>query len=215
MRLDRFLKKEMNKARKKLSGARGMTMGELLIVVAIIAVLAGVAFIAVQRHQRSLGQLERDGLAKEIFVAAQNHLTAAFGQGYMDLTDEEAFGTADPTSTDSEGNATKYYIDSSRLSENSILGQMLPFGSIDETVRGGGSYIIYYQKSTGLVLDVFYCSVSGTPSSYNHTFEDMVINDYSELVEEYRGKENKTKRRSIGGVNGYIMGWYGAEDAAD
>ena len=60
-----------------------MTMAEMLIVVAIIAVLGGVAFIAVNNHQRTLGQLERDGIAKEIFVAAQNHLTMAAHEGYL------------------------------------------------------------------------------------------------------------------------------------
>ena len=212
MRMNRVLKNEMNKTRKKLSGIRGMTMGELLMVVAIITILAGVSFIMVQRHQRSLGQLERDGLAKEIFVAAQNHLAAAYGQGYLDLPDNDnAFGTGDSSLTDSEGKPIYYYIDNNSLSENSILGQMLPFGSLDETVRSGGSYIIYYQKNTGLVLDVFYCSVSATPNKYNHTFS---VADYATIL-EYRGKEKKSQRRSVGGYNGYIIGWYGADEAAN
>ena len=67
---------------KKLRNNIGMTMAEMLIVVAIIVILCGVAFIAVWNYQRSMGQLERDGIAKEIFVAAQNHLTAAYGEGY-------------------------------------------------------------------------------------------------------------------------------------
>ena len=61
-------------------------MAELLIVVAIILVLLGVAFISVVSHQRSMAQLERDGIAKEIFVAAQNHLTVAYGEGYLEKT---------------------------------------------------------------------------------------------------------------------------------
>jgi len=73
----------MDKNRK----VRGFTMAEMLIVVAIIMVLSGVAFIAVASHQRSMAQLERDTVAKEIFVAAQNHLTMAESQGY--LPDEE------------------------------------------------------------------------------------------------------------------------------
>ena len=208
MKVNRFLKKEMNKARKKLSAIRGVTLGELLAVVAIITILAGVMFIAVQRHQRSLGQLERDGLAKEIFVAAQNHLTGAFGQGYLDLP-ESAFGTKDTISRDAEGNDIDedyYFVVSDSFPGNSVLGQMLPFGSLDETVRLGGSYFVHYQKSTGLVLDVSYCSRSGSPSNYNHTFSDS---DYQRSV-ELRGSEQKRGRRN---VDGYIMGWYGAEEA--
>ena len=63
-------------------------MAELLMVVAILVALFGVAFVAVQNHQRSMTQLEYDTIAKEIFVAAQNHLTAAESQGYPGLSSE-------------------------------------------------------------------------------------------------------------------------------
>ena len=210
MRMNRVLKDEMNKTRKKLSGIRGMTMGELLVVVAIIAILMGVSFIAVQRHQRSLGQLERDGLAKEIFVAAQNHLAAAYGQSYLDLPDS-AFGNEDTISRDSEGNDIKddyYFVVNGNISGNSALGQMLPFGSVDETVRLGGSYFVHYQKSTGLVLDITYCSTGGAPNRFNHTLSES---DYG-LSVSLRGPSQKANRRN---VSGYIMGWYGAEEAKD
>lgn len=200
----------MNKGRKRLSDVRGMTMAELLVVVAIITILAGVAFIMVQRHQRSLGQLERDGIAKEIFVAAQNHLTAAYGQGYLDLPDG-SFGTEDTISLDASGNDIKddyYYVVNGNIQGNSALGQMLPFGSIDETVRSGGSYFVHYQKSTGLVLNVTYCSTNGSPSTFNHILGD---DDYAASV-SLRGDGQKANRRNVGG---YIMGWYGAPGAGD
>ena len=39
----------------------GFTLAEMLIVVAIIIILMGVAFVAVQNHQRSMTRLEFDG----------------------------------------------------------------------------------------------------------------------------------------------------------
>ena len=39
---------------------------ELLAVVAILGVLAGVGFVMVQNYQRKTAQLERDSVAKEI-----------------------------------------------------------------------------------------------------------------------------------------------------
>ena len=68
------------KINKKLRSDRGVSLAEVLLVVAIVLVLAGIALIAVFAYQRSMAQLERDGIAKEIFVAAQNHLTAAHSQ---------------------------------------------------------------------------------------------------------------------------------------
>ena len=134
----------------------GFTMAEMLIVVAIIAVLGGVSFIAVANHQRSMAQLERDTIAKELFVAAQNHLVMAESQGYLPSVDQEtgSFGGVDfgikENSEDSSTGHTYSNIYSFSVSGgsdytgNKLLDLMLPFASIDETVRSGGSYIIRY-----------------------------------------------------------------------
>ncbi len=187
-----------------------MTLAEMLVVIAIIGILSGVAFVAVYNHQRSLGQLERDGIAKEIFVAAQNHLTIAYGEGYLGITD---FGLEDTYSKDKDKNDIKddwYFIVNGNIDENSVLGQMLPFGSIDETVRAGGSYIIRYQKNTGLVLDVFYCTRHGSPSQYNH---DLSINDYHNIIglKDTDETNHKDDRRNW---ETHILGWYGGTNAA-
>jgi prepilin-type N-terminal cleavage/methylation domain-containing protein len=70
----------------------GFSMGELLVVVAILVILMGLGFVALIQYQRTLKQLELDGIAKEIFVAAQNHLTMADSQG---LLEGKTDGTAD------------------------------------------------------------------------------------------------------------------------
>ena len=118
---------------------KGFTLAETLIVVAIITILSGVSFIAVQNHMRSLAQLERDGIAKEIFVAAQNHLTMAEHEGYLGLDNYGAL--------ENEDAGTYYFVGSgSAFDGSSLLKVMLPFGAVDETVRLGGSYIIRYQR---------------------------------------------------------------------
>ena len=150
---------------------RGFTMAEMLIVIAIIGVLAAVAFIAVQNHQRSMAQLERDTIAKEIYFAAQNHLTMAESQGYLTGTADSGITTAffglEETATDSSKTGTIVNANTGKIYytvvnggtsfiSTPVLDLMLPFGSIDETVRGGGSYIIRYQANPAIVLDVFY-----------------------------------------------------------
>ncbi|MGX8728875.1 MAG: type II secretion system protein, partial [Lachnospiraceae bacterium] len=193
-----------------------MTMAELLIVVAIIAVLGGLSFVAVWNYQRSLGQLERDGIAKEIFVAAQNHLTAAYGEGYLGLKvahGENPFG-------ETAADGTSYLVVNSEylaahgntIPDGSILGMMLPFGSIDETVRLGGSYLIHYQAKTGLMLDVFYCTRSGSPEQFNHELGS--VTDEYEIVMGLRGENNKSARRTYEQGGRSILGWYGGDGAA-
>ena len=180
----------MRNKRRKL----GFTMAELLIVVAIIGVLAGVAFIAVNRHQRSMAQLERNNIAKEIFVAAQNHLTMAESRGYLaENRDSTYFGT----SGTEDGKTFQYIVASGGNHANTILDLMLPFGAIDQTVLSGGSYLIRYQTNPAQVLDVFYCSTSDTTDQFNHTIAES---EYDTFM-AYKPNSFPT--------TGYIVGWYG------
>lgn len=172
-------------------------MAELLIVVAVIAVLSGVGFIAVQERQEKLAQLERDTIAKEIFFAAQNHLTMAESQGYLGIA-EAGFGKEE-TGTDKN----IYYVvkDKNAPAAGSILDLMLPFGAIDETVRSGGSYLIRYQKDPAIVLDVYYCTLSGKPEKYNHEIKDE---DYTKLHVPEGGEKPK---------HDWLVGHYGGLEA--
>ena len=72
------MKKE---ARLKDKFRKGFTLAETIAVVAIIAILVAIGVVAAVKYRRGLHQLEMDGTAKEIFVAAQNHLTMAESQG--------------------------------------------------------------------------------------------------------------------------------------
>ena len=112
----------MSKIRKN----RGFTLAEVLIVAALLVVLSGVAFVAVWSNLRSLAQLERDAIAKEIYVAAQNHLTTAKSQGYLNLETTE-YGTPGNSVVDQDPQSKKivsYYLVAP--SDQKIYDQMLP-----------------------------------------------------------------------------------------
>ena len=199
----------MDKMRDKL----GLTMAEVLIVIAIIAVLGGVSFISVNRYQRSLGQLERDGIAKQIFIAAQNHLTAAFGEGYLGITE---YGTEGTATGDSDKGVYYYIVNKGRVSSGgqNMFDLMLPFGSIDETIRLGGSYLIRYQPKTGTVMDVFYCSSPETasPEQFNYALGTNA-DDYTTVVglRDTELENHKPDRRDW---DKRILGWLGGAEAA-
>lgn len=185
----------MNKTKRN----KGFTLAETLIVVAIITILSGVSFIAVQNHMRSLAQLERDGIAKEIFVAAQNHLTMAEHEGYLGLSD---YGKLED-----EKDGIYYFVgNGAAFSGDTLLKVMLPFGAVDETVRLGGSYIIRYQRDTGRVLDVFF---SWPNQRFPHTFGDEDV--ISTLMKDYTGEGNTNRRNYT--TDGSVIGWYGGEAA--
>ena len=187
----------MNNKRKQL----GFTMAELLIVVAIIGVLSGVAFVAVQRHQESLNQVELDTVAKEIYVAAQNHLTVALNENYMGMVkDNDPANVKKAFYGDSEDNGYNIcYVTVKKGSPNAtIFSQMLPPYALDATVLAG-NYVIRYQPKAGLVLDVFYASPTGRYATD--------LPDYSDLI-AMSGDEKRGNRRSA------HIGWYGGMEAA-
>ena len=204
--------------KKIVRNNRGFSLAEMILVVAIIVILAGVSFVAVLRYQRNLNQVEKDGIAKELFIAAQNHLSAAESQGYLGA-DPSAFGTAeedengDPTGvyyfivgTESRGRSGPAADDG-----ESLLSMMLPFASIDETVRQGGSYVIRYQTDPALVLDVFYAKPG---ERFGHSFTES---EYEKLVESYRGSDEavrKSRRFYNATDDNSVIGWYGGEGAA-
>ena len=209
---------------------KGFTLAEVLIVAAIIVVLAGVSTVAVFRYQRSLKQLELDGIAKEIFVAAQNHLTMAESQGYLGKTKFGVEETAKDDKNQEVGTGIFYFIVGGSSTKNettgnypapeadqdTVLSVMLPFASVDETVRLGGSYVVRYQKDPGIVLDVFYVEKNGRYpyTTLGSTDRDEGKTDYSLLMSEYKGDGKKSSRRDAGDFEHAVLGWYGGDQVA-
>lgn len=76
---------------KTVKDKRGFTLAELLLVVGIILILAGISFVAASHYFKVLKLTEMDNTAKQIFIATQNHLTSAQASGDLDryvLSDE-------------------------------------------------------------------------------------------------------------------------------
>ncbi|MCR5664856.1 MAG: hypothetical protein K6G17_08320 [Oscillospiraceae bacterium] len=189
----------------------GFTLAETLLVVALVLVLAGLAFIAVINYLRGLRQLEFDGTAKEIFVVAQNHLSLAKSQGYLGRAE---FGTEEE---DDSGNGTGvyYYVvsgnDRSVLGDDSALGLMLPSASIEETARLSGSYVVRYNKEAGIVMDVFFSTKSGTRFGHDYT-----SGEYDSLISDYRDTETVSKKaeRRDYPLDHSVLGYYGGAEAS-
>lgn len=192
---------------------RGFTLAETLIVVAILGVLGGLVAIGIIRWQNVLRQLEYDATAKELYLAAQNHLALAESRGQLDETSGKGAyrydrGTPDPDNPD------LYYLAYSPagasdlgLAGKSVLSLMLPFGSIDDTVRVGvGTYVIAYEPDTATVRDVFYTKDDAAKGIHLGTGDAATLMGLT-------GADHKSDRRRVTLESGgtAIVGWFGGE----
>ena len=158
--------------RRYHKNSNGFTMAEMLITVAIIVILCGFGFVAVIAHQRNLKRMEMDETAQEIFIAAQNHLTAAKANGqwssFLEKTAAEgqdgSRGTAisyersdynKASDADAASRQFYYFTTENTAVKNGAEALILPEGSIDETLRGHHFYV-EYDAASGTVFGVFY-----------------------------------------------------------
>ena len=208
----------MTNAIKKRLNRKGFTLAEVLVTVAIIIILAGVTFVSVGQYQKNLRLMEMDGTAKEIFIAAQNHLSVAKASGDLDRlaveanasstgTTASAIGTKlDPTSVSAyAGNASGeyYYVIHNVTSgtenytpqgSDAILQMMLPFGALDETVSASGNYAIVYELKSASVVAVLYSGAGN--ASFGNAAVITLDDDDVKNIETKKLYQDKSARKS-------------------
>ena len=194
----------------------GFTMAEMLITVAIIVILCGFGFVAVIAHQRNLKRMEMDETAQEIFIAAQNHLTAAEANGQWDAFLKKTSGTNSEaargaalsytpsdyqSSSDKDADSRKFYsftAESDEAVQKGAVSLILPEGSIDETLRGHHFYV-EYDAMSGTVYGVFY-----TDADHAITAEDVQNVSRTDPNARRDYKDENGKRTIIGYYGGAL-----------
>ncbi len=190
----------------KLKKRRGFSVGEMLAVVAIMAILAAVGVVAIVSYLRSMAKLEYDENAKELFIAAQNHLSMAESQGYLGRENEK-FGIEETSMGEGVAPEEGVYVfvvqkGDAFAESGSVLNLILPPSSLDEAVRSGGCYILRYHKDSGKALDVFYWEEEGR---YAHQYK---AEDYAKLMSDTSKKTLKNY-----GDDKAVIGYYGGAEA--
>ncbi len=216
----------MNICRLK-QNKHGFTLAELLVVVAILMILAGVSFVAINEYIRNLQVLEMDNTAKEIFIVAQNHLSQADASGELQREGEDGdyYGNPIPKpnylnfeeSDDSEDTGAEYYYchyDGYSLGSHEktgVLSTMLPKYSIDDEIADYGNYIIVYEKNTATVQGVFYNGKSHTyfGSIKPHDFSYAEARGNDDTLEATNKSTGRDKRKHY--LEDSVIGWYGAD----
>ena len=209
---------------KRYRNNRGFTLGEMLITVAITVILVAVSIINVVPYMWNLRLKDADQAAHEIYLAAQYHLNAAASTGALSTYTRDDLGQEDELYKKSyyeSAGAQNIYdiVVSPDTKKPAILDEILPYGSVDETMRSGGSYIITYDYDSATVLGVFY-SYAGR--SYGYKFTSDVLKSQKEALKKAMASEKgnissdeaKSFRRHFpDGKAGKTIGFYGGKDS--
>lgn len=125
---------------KKLSKQNnsGFTLSEVLIAVAILIVLMGLAMIPITRHQRDLRQTELDAKAEIVYHAAQNKLSELLANGRISDCYAEDLQPLNNTPLDAaERKTSLYYVTSAaKTGEGSAATAILPKDQVDRPAVG-------------------------------------------------------------------------------
>lgn len=223
----------MQKTKNRNRWKMGYSLAEVLIVVAILIMLAGAGGFAFVQHQRKVRLFGLNNSAKEIFLAAQNHLAVAKASGKWKqlVARDQALGDdrlsramAEPADfpDDITWNDDSFrYLTSDDLSyrgstvARDYTNAILPAFAVDSTIRGN-SFVIEYDEETAVVYGVWYTDVMMPDRKHWKKFSD--IEDPSSAaypgLNESRKDENRDKRyqyeKEAGGA---LLGYYGGAAA--
>lgn len=205
---------------------RGFTLMELMIVVAIIGILGALAVVGVIQFNKSLKVMELNNTAEEIYIAAQNHLTAARANAVSSDMLEKGSPVKlsnvvkELKDADADTDINSLYAFDNSVTADAALGVsqhtyetltsiMLPSGAVDGTVGGdGSSWIIEYDPEAYTVYGVFYADGKATVLGKDTGAGITAGHDLKALNDLVLNAGDTTKITDYGD-SGISVGYYG------
>lgn len=181
----------------------GFTLIELLSVLAMLLLLSCLLLPAVFRIEQHVRRLQMEQTAKELFLTAQKQLTLEEARGSLERIFSiengredrlrEKIGISSEDLRESESSEPDsvfvlYQPDSMDNPTEEIRERLLPKGSLAETIRSDGSYLIEYDPHTAQICAVWYSK------DYCFTEEDIGKSDFnkeSQRIIGYYGSRKK------------------------
>lgn len=169
---------------RKLKDRKGLSLIEALLVLAILAVLVSLGINSYNENRKDLKLMELDDIARQIYDAAQNELTADKASGLMPgvytcVTQEGSIIRNHP-----DGVSGLFSVTNSDRSVIEILG-----GDSIDAVALDGYFVIELDPSAGYVYSVFYSreDFTGTYDASGTPREKARRREHSPMIGYYAG----------------------------
>lgn len=195
-------------AAKRIRSKLGFTLMEVLVVIGIIGITAGIAIPSLISHHKSTELTKRNDYAKAIYMAAQENLNQMRASGELGMLIDAAKGIpaqnipADLQAQHTALNINKYYYSYSQGA--GLTYDLIVPNAVDAGIRNQ-QVIIEYHPSAGIVYSVFYYEGEDIRELYNVASTNATIRDNTQ--ETLRDRKNL-------GVGYYCAGSDGLEDQA-
>ncbi len=205
---------------RKLRTSKAFTLAEIMIVVAIIAIISAIGIGGILSHIKSIRQMKLDTTARTIYVAAQNRLTELYSSGNTEWN--AAFlESKEGTQADSKIKAVKVTKKPSDWGESEfkegdlyaiVTDQaddytrrvLFPDGTINEELFDD-NWVVEFNPNSGYVYAVFY-SEKLTSDQYYSDDASPNFSDQGVSLKDI-ARSNKESRisnfYSLGGVGYY------------
>lgn len=186
---------------------KGYSLGEVLITLGILAVLLAVSVPAVIHFSKVLNQVKLDNTAREIFIGAQNKLTAIKSSGA-----EMPNGTSMPEKpSDFDDADIGEWLNTGSANDPFVyvISGDESFKFMDDTPVGEdyqeGKYVIEFNRNTGDVYGVFYWEPAeldfGGDSDFSYPAN---FNTYTKGSDTYNVRSGRNERMAA------KVGYYGS-----
>ena len=190
----RVFRNTENTPERKKRATRGFTLAEMLVAIAIIAILVGLASIAASSLLASMRQNKLDTIAQDIYVTAQERLT----EMYIDnRVDDVSFQSLSAVGGSTEG-LLELKADNDALKPkdwdsanipyaglNAMYNQqgptaaavLLPAGALSAEVEAN-HWIIEYNATYGYIYGVYYSEKAFSPADIAEWYNSGKANTY-------------------------------------